>query len=84
MGQFFTPTTTASTAYTFFFNNALYNPHSGHNASAGGVIASTGFYISGDSTNERFFDDNGEGGLRTYYLSSGTRIYDSASAGTVT
>ena len=84
MGQFFTPTTTASTAYTFFFNNALYNPHSGHNASAGGVIASTGFYIDGDSTNERFFDDNGEGGLRTYYLSSGTRIYDSASAGTVT
>ena len=84
MGQFFTPTTTASTAYTFFFNNALYNPHSGHNASSGGVIASTGFYISGDSTNERFFDDNGEGGLRTYYLSSGTRIYDSASAGTVT
>ena len=84
MGQFFTPTTTASTAYTFFFNNALYNPHSGHNASAGGVIASTGFYIDGDSTNERFFDDNGEGGLRTYYLSSGTRIYDAASAGTVT
>jgi hypothetical protein len=84
MGQFFTPTTTASTAYTFFFNNALYNPHSGHNASAGGVIASTGFYIDGDSTNERFFDDDGEGGLRTYYLSSGTRVYDSASAGTVT
>ena len=84
MGQFFTPTTTASTAYTFFFNNAFYNPHSGHNASAGGVIASTGFYIDGDSTNERFFDDNGEGGLRTYYLSSGTRIYDAASAGTVT
>ena len=84
MGQFFTPTTTASTAYTFFFNNALYNPHSGHNALAGGVIASTGFYIDGDSTNERFFDDNGEGGLRTYYLSSGTRIYDAASAGTVT
>ena len=32
MAQSFTPTTTASTAYTFFFNNAFYNPHSGHNA----------------------------------------------------
>ena len=84
LGQFFTPTTTASTAYTFYFNNSLYNPHSGHNASAGGIIASTGFYISDDSTNERFFDDDGSGGLRTYYLSSGTRIYDAASAGTVT
>ena len=35
LGKFFTPTTTAATSYYIYFNNALYNPHSGHNASAG-------------------------------------------------
>ena len=33
------------------FNNALYNPHTGHNASGGGILSSTGFFISGDTTN---------------------------------
>jgi hypothetical protein len=84
MGQFFTPTTTASTAYTIAFNNAFYYPHSGHNESAGGVIASTGFYVSGDATNIQYFDDDGAGNLRTYYLSAGTRVYTDSTAGTVT
>ena len=84
MGHFFTPTTTASTAYTINFNNAFYNPHSGHNSSAGGVIASTGFYISGDATNIQYFDDDGSGNLRTYYISAGTRVYTNSTAGTVT
>ena len=44
--------------YTIAFNNAFYYPHSGHNESAGGVIASTGFYISGDATNIQYFDDD--------------------------
>ena len=83
MAKFFTPILTASTAYYLYFNNAFYNPHSGHNASSGGVVASTGFYISGDTTNLRYFDDDGAGNLRTYYLSSGVRVYDSAAAGTV-
>ena len=84
MGQFFTPTTTASTAYTINFNNVFYYPHSGHNVSAGGVIASTGFYISGDATNIQYFDDDGEGNLRTYYLVAGVRTYTDLTAGTVT
>ena len=84
MGQFFTPTTSASTAYTINFNNAFYNPHSEHNKSAGGVIASTGFYISGDATNIQYFDDDGSGNLRTYYLVAGVRTYTDSTAGTVT
>ena len=84
IGKFFTPTTTASTAYTVDFNNAFYNPHSGHNATAGGVIASTGFKISGDTTNVMYFDDDGEGNLRVYYIVAGVRVYQDETAGTVT
>ena len=83
MAHNLTPTTTASTAYTIYLNNSFYNPHSGHNASSGGVIASTGFKISGDTTNEMFFDDDGEGNLRVYYLTAGVRIYEDTTAGTV-
>ena len=84
LGQKFTPTTTAATSYTITFNNAFYNPHSGHNKASGGVIASTGFYISGDTTNIHYFDDDGDGNLRLYYLSSGARVYVDETAGTVT
>ena len=84
VGKFFTPTTTASTAYTLNFNNAFYNPHSGHNATAGGVVASTGFKISGDTTNVMYFDDDGEGNLRVYYIVAGVRVYQDETAGTVT
>jgi len=83
LGKFFTPTTTASTSYYIYFNNALYNPHSGHNASDGGILASTGFFISGDTTNEHFFDDNGEGIVRLYYVQAGSRVYVDSTAGTV-
>ena len=84
LGHFFTPTTTASTSYIINFNNAFYNPHSEHNKSAGGVIASTGFKISGDATNVHYFDDDGAGNLRLYYISAGTRVYVDSTAGTVT
>ena len=83
LGKFFTPTTTASTSYTLNFNNALYNPHTEHNKAAGGIVASTGFYINGDTTNEMFFDDDGNGVLRLYYLVSGARVYKDSTAGTV-
>ena len=83
LGKFFTPTTTASASYYIYFNNALYNPHSGHNSADGGILASTGFFISGDTTNEHFFDDNGEGIVRLYYLQSGARVYVDSTAGTV-
>ena len=72
-----------SLSYYIYFNNALYNPHSGHNSAAGGILSSTGFFISGDTTNEHFFDDNGEGIVRLYYLQSGARVYVDTTAGTI-
>lgn len=69
--------------YTVTFGNALYNPHGGHNASSGGITTTTGFYVSGDSVNVNYFDDDGNGNLRRYYLSGSTRIYQDSAAGTV-
>ena len=78
----FTPTIGSSTNYTVSFSNALYNPHSGHNASDGGILVSTGFKI-GSSTNEYFFDDDGAGNIRRYYLVGVVRTYADNSAGTI-
>jgi len=77
-----TPNTAGSYSFTVNFGNPLYNPHSGHNEVKGGVIASTGFYISGN-TNEMLFDEDGAGSLRIYYLVAGVRTYYSLDAGTV-
>ena len=79
----FTPTLNISTSFTIHLNNKFYNPHSGHNATAGGIIASTGFYLGGVTSTEYFFDDDGNGNLRVYYLVSGVRTYFDAAAGTV-
>jgi hypothetical protein len=65
------------------FGNALYNPHSGHSSMSGGVTSTTGFYVSGDTVNVQYFDDDGTGNLRRYYLSGSTRIYQDSVAGTV-
>ena len=82
--KFITPTLNESLKYTLSYNNAFYNPHSGHNSSGGGVVSSTGFKINNDdSTNEHFLDDDGAGSIRVYYLSGTTRIYTSTSFGTV-
>ena len=45
----FTATLAASTTYTIGFNNAFYNPHSGHNMDSGGILSSSSFKISGDT-----------------------------------
>ena len=82
LARFVTPTTTAATAYTLNFNNPFFHPHDGHNADAGGIIASTGFLIDGGST-EYFFDDDGKGNLRIYSLVAGVRTYLQTQAGTV-
>ena len=79
----FTPTLSTSTNYTINFSNALYNPHSGHNTSAGGILSSTGFKVAGDS-NVYFFDDDGEGNVRRYYLVGSVRTYVDNTAGTIT
>ena len=81
MAKLVTPTTTTSTSYTLNFNNAFYNPVSGYNAANGGIIASTGFYLGG--TTEYFFDDDGVGNLRIYYLVDAVRTYFDSTAGTV-
>mgnify|MGYP001241382600 CR=1 FL=1 len=83
LAKFITPTTTEATSYTINFSNALFNPHSGHNADNGGIIASTGFFLDGNGTVEYFFDDDGVGNLRIYYLVAGVRTYTDATAGTV-
>ena len=83
MGKFFTPVASSS-SYNINFNNAFFNPHSGHNADAGGVIASTGFYLDNSTETEYFFDDDGSGNLRIYSLSSlGVRTYLNSTAGTI-
>ena len=78
----FTPTLGTATKYTVPFSNALYNPHSGHMASAGGILTSSGFRIDGN-TNECFFDDDGAGNVRLYYLSGGVKTYLNSTQGTV-
>ncbi len=82
LAKLITPTTTSETSYTLSFDNAFYHPHSGHNASDGGIVASTGFYIDSGTT-EYFFDDDGEGNLRIYYIVAGVRTYYDSLAGTV-
>lgn len=69
--------------YTSAFGNALYNPNSGYNAAGGGITQTTGFYTQGDTVNVHYFDDDGKGILRRYYVSSGARVYLDSSAGTV-
>jgi len=79
-----TPTLSSGLKYTLSFNNALFNPHSGHNTAAGGIISSTGFKINDDSSvNEHFLDDDGNGNVRVYYLNGTVRVYTSSTFGTV-
>ena len=78
----FSPTLLSSTKYNIYFRNALFNPHSGHNSSAGGILSSTGFKIDGND-NEMFLDDDGAGNVRLYYLSSGIRTYVNETQGTI-
>ena len=84
MYKYITPTLNEGLKYTLNFNNAIFNPHSGHNTSGGGVISSTGFKINDDlSVNEHFLDDDGAGNLRVYYLNGTVRVYTSSTYGTV-
>ena len=78
----FTPTLLSSNKYDIYFRNALFNPHSGHNSTAGGILSSTGFKIDGND-NEMFLDDDGSGNVRLYYLASGIRTYVNSTQGTI-
>ena len=79
----FTPTIGSSTKYSINFANALYNPHSGHNTSSGGILSSTGFKIDGNTTDVFFLDDDGNGNVRRYYLVSGVKTYADNNQGTI-
>ena len=84
MYKYITPTLDSGLKYTLNFNNALYNPHSGHASSMGGIISSSGFKINNDSSvNEHFLDDDGAGNLRVYYLSGTARVYTDSTYGTI-
>ena len=78
MRKSFTPTLGSSTRYDVYFRNAIYNPHAGHEP----VVSSTGFFVAGNS-NEMFLDDDGQGNIRRYFLSSGIRTYVNNSQGTI-
>ena len=79
----FVPTIGTSTKYTINFSTALYNPHSGHNATAGGIVSSTGFKIEGDTTNIWYLDDDGAGNIRRYRQDGSVRAYGNSTQGTI-
>ena len=79
----FTPTLSSSTKYNVYFRNALYNPHSGHNTAEGGILESSGFKVSGDSSTVFYLDDDGQGNIRRYSFSGATRVYANNTQGTI-
>ena len=79
----FTPTLNSSTRYDIYFRNALYNPVSGYNSVNGGILESTGFKISGDTTNVFFLDDDGAGNIRRFRLVGSVRTYVNNTQGTI-
>ena len=79
----FTPTLTSSTKYNVYFRNSLYNPHSGHNSASGGILESSGFKVSGDSSTVFYLDDDGIGNVRRYSFSGATRVYTASNQGTI-
>jgi len=78
----FIPILGSSAAYNIYFRNALYNPHSGHNSTGGGILSSTGFKVTG-SNFEMFLDEDGLGNVRRYYLVSGVKTYANNTQGTI-
>ena len=78
----FQPLISTSAKYSIYFRNALYNPHSGHMASSGGILTSSGFKVDGNA-NECFFDDDGAGNVRLYYQASGVKSYLNSTQGTI-
>ena len=78
----FAPTLNSSLKYNVYYRNALYNPHTGHNSTMGGILSSTGFKVNGSDL-EQFLDDDGQGNIRRYYLSGATRVYTNSTQGTI-
>ena len=83
LSQNITPTLNVNTKYELEFNNAIYNPHSGHAMDTGGVLSSTGFKIVGNE-NEMFLNDDGKGNVRMFFFADGTTVtYADETAGAI-
>jgi hypothetical protein len=79
----FTPTLGSSTRYDLYFRNGIFNPHVGHKSGIGGVITTSGFKVTGDTTNVYYLDDDGSGNIRRYYFVGSVRTYVNNTQGTV-
>ena len=73
----FTPSTTTVQNYTINFNRGVEHPHEGHL----GAISSSAFTYKG--TASCYFDDDGYGNIRIYYLSNRTKVFLERAIGTV-
>ena len=78
----FTPTLSTSTRYDIYFRNGIFNPHTGHKSSTGGVISTSGFKVPNDN-NVYYLDDDGSGNIRRYYFVGSVRTYANNTQGTV-
>ena len=84
----FKPTLASALKYTISFSNKLYHPYSGYAAdttgtTAGGILSSTGFTITGDA-NTYYLEDDGVGVVNAYYISGAAKIYlTSGAVGTI-
>ena len=78
----FTPTLSASTKYDIYFRNGIFNPHTGHKSSVGGVVTTSGFKVPNDN-NVYYLDDDGSGNIRRYYFVGSVRTYVNNTQGTV-
>ena len=83
----FKPTLGTALKYTITFSNPFYNPHSGHAArttgtTAGGILSSTGFTET-DKTPTYYLEDDGAGLVNAYYILGASKVYQSASVGTI-
>ena len=78
MRKSFTPTIESSTRYDIYFRNGIFHPHAGHMPE----LSSTGFKVVGND-NEMFLDDDGNGNVRRYFLTSGVKTYANNTQGTI-
>jgi hypothetical protein len=64
----FLPSITQSNTYRISFNRMIYHPSDGYQT----ATSSTSFILNGFTS---FLDDDGNGNVRAYYVSQGTRTY---------
>ena len=49
----------------------------------GGILSSSSFKVSGDTTNDYFLNDDGQGNIRLYYVAGGVNVYTNNTQGTI-